>query len=152
MKKTIVLFALIIITGTAFSQSLSSLKTDFHQELSTQLKSAETQAMAMAKDTSKKNEDKLKNVESILKNLEVAKTSHQSIKKSTPVKQKATTQKSHESIEKHHLLATKYATSLKEELSKQKPDSATVQTYTKKLTHELSSLNLEHQSLKTILK
>jgi cation transport regulator ChaC len=156
MKKITLLFAslaLIAFTNASFAQlKLSALNSEIHQTLSTQLATAKTQALAVAKDTSKSNTEKLKNVETVLKNLEAVKSSHQSIKSATPDAKKSASQKINAALEGHHAEATKYATYLKQELQKTSPDNAKIQSYSKSLSDELDKIEKEHQSLQTSLK
>jgi hypothetical protein len=156
MKKITKMVASIIfmaISTSSFAQfNTSALGNKFHEELSSSCDMAKTQALAIVKDTSKSTADKLKNAEAVLKNLEASKKSHESIKSTIPASKAASVQAINATVEKHHAEATKLATALKAELQKQKPDAATINDYTKKLTASIDEMEKAHQGLKAAIK
>lgn len=153
ITKWIASAALMAITSFGFAQIKPGMLEDkFHQTMSSSCESAKQQALDIAKDTSKTTTEKLQKADAVLKNLEATKKAHESIKNTTPVTKKAATQDINTNIEKHHAEATQLATSLKEELQKQKPDNAKVNDLTKKLTTSIEEMEKSHQSLKTLVK
>ena len=155
MKKSITLIgfiALIAIANSGFSQIKSgSFENELqHSTMSNSFASAKQQASAIASDTSKSSSDKLKNTEDILKKLDAAKQSHESIKNTIPANKKVAAQKLNTVIETHHAAATKYATSLEQELKKPTPDNVKVKDYVQKLTTSVNEMEKAHQSLKTL--
>ena len=156
MKKIIKGFSslvLVAIASSGYSQIKPNMLEDkFHQTMSASCESAKQQALAIAKDTSKTTTEKIKNADAIIKNLEASKKAHESIKNATPVKKKVATQEINSNIEKQQAEATKYATSLKEELQKPSPDNTKVNDLTKKVTASIDEIEKSHQTLKTAIK
>lgn len=153
ITKWIASAALMAITSFGFAQIKPNMLEDkFHQTMSSSCESAKQQALAIAKDTSKTTTEKLKNADAILKNLEASKKAHESIKNATPVKKKVATQEVNSNIEKQQAEATKYATSLKEELQKPTPDNTKINDLTKKVTASIDEIEKSHQTLKTAVK
>ena len=151
--KGVASLVLVVITSSGFSQIKPNMLEDkFHQTMSGSCESAKQQALAIAKDTSKTTTEKLKNADGILKNLEATKKAHESIKSVTPAKKKPATEAINSNIEKQQAEATKYATSLKEELQKPSPDNTKVSDLTKKVTASIDEMEKAHQTLKTAIK
>jgi len=158
MKNVAYSFALILLatfTNSGYSQINSSeLEKKLHESMSGSIASAKQQALAIAKDTSKSTDGKLKNTEAVLKQLEATKQSHESLKKSTAASSTTTATQiaANGNIEKNHAEATKYASELRDELTKTNPDNLKVQDLSSKLTTSLSELEKSHQQLQGIIK
>jgi hypothetical protein len=155
MKNVAYSFALILLatfTNSGYSQINSSeLEKKLHESMSGSIASAKQQALAIAKDTSKSTIGKLKNTEAVLKQLEAAKQSHLSLK-SAATSSTTAAQIANGNIEKNHAEATKYASELRDELTKTTPNNLKVQDLSSKLTTSLGELEKSHQQLQGIIK
>ena len=154
MKKVKCFFTslvLVVTTGSAYSQfNTDALQNKYNETMPSSVESAKQQALAVVKDTSTSNSDKLKNAQDALKKLEIAKQSHELLKKSTA--KKPANKDLQEKEEKQHTEATKYGAELKEELSKQTPDNIKVNDLTNKLTASVGEMEKYQKLLKGVTK